>query len=191
MKYGIDTSKRLAYLFSSEKYLTREERNFMQRLHAKIKKEEGGDRMMHKSEGLEYITDTSKWYPPLADYDYMQLRPGFSSVGLGYKITSIWYPTRADYEYMQRLRAAIKRVEEKGMGLGFAKVFGKSLVKGLKTTGTVLGVVAATAALTAGLNPEVWVPIAATLGPAGPVLLITAPLAVRTLLDMIKHRDKI
>ena len=78
------------------------------------------------------------------------------------------------------------------MGLGFAKVIGKSLGKALKDVGITAGTIGALAALTAVQSPEIWLPVAAALpGPAGIVLLLGVPILVKAAKDAIKHRDKV
>jgi hypothetical protein len=75
------------------------------------------------------------------------------------------------------------------MGLG--KVVGKSILKGLRDTGIVLGTVAGTAALVAGSNPEVWAPVAGAIGgTGGAAVLVLAPIFMKSLLDAWKHKDK-
>jgi hypothetical protein len=78
------------------------------------------------------------------------------------------------------------------MGLGFAKVLGKSVGKALLDVGITVGSVAALAGLTVAGNPETLAPIVAALpGPAGALVLLLVPIAVKAAKDAIKHRDKI
>lgn len=76
------------------------------------------------------------------------------------------------------------------MGIGLPKVVGKSVLKALRDFGVTVGVASAVTALTLAGNPEVLAPVATALGPWGAILLIVGPIAAKTGLDAIKHRDK-
>lgn len=68
------------------------------------------------------------------------------------------------------------------------KVIGRSVWKGLRDTGIVIGTAAATAGLIAAQDPEVLAPLAVSLGPYGAIALFVVPWAARAALDAIKHR---
>jgi hypothetical protein len=75
--------------------------------------------------------------------------------------------------------------------MGWTKVIAKSVGKALKDVGLTVATVGALAGLTVAGNPEIWAPVAAALpGPAGAVLLLVVPVAVKAAKDAIKHRDQ-
>ena len=78
------------------------------------------------------------------------------------------------------------------MGLGFAKVIGKSIGKALKDVGLTVATVGALAGLTSLADPVVLAPIVAAVpGPVGVIVLLVVPIAVKAAKDAIKHRGKI
>ncbi len=78
------------------------------------------------------------------------------------------------------------------MGLGFAKVIGKSIGKALKDVGLTVASVGALAGLTALATPEVLAPLVAVLpSMGGSLVLLVVPIVVKAAKDAIKHRDKI
>jgi hypothetical protein len=76
------------------------------------------------------------------------------------------------------------------MGIGLPKVVAKSVGKALRDFGVTVGVGAAVAALTLAGDATVLAPVATALGPWGAILLLVGPIAAKTGLDAIKHRDK-
>ena len=71
--------------------------------------------------------------------------------------------------------------------MGFWKVIAKSALKGLKTAGLVAGSGAVTAVLT---DPGVIAGLAAAAGPLAPAAVLGITFALRTVLDALKHKDK-
>lgn len=77
------------------------------------------------------------------------------------------------------------------MGLGFLKVFGKSVGKALKKTGITVGMAAIAGAGSVLVDPAAMGAIWAATGPIAPVVVVGLSIAGQALLDLNKHRDKI
>lgn len=77
------------------------------------------------------------------------------------------------------------------MGLGIKSVLGKSVLKALKSTGIVVGSVAAVAAGSALQDANLIQQIWASTGPVAPIAVFLLAVAGGALKDLVKHRDKI
>ena len=77
-----------------------------------------------------------------------------------------------------------------GLGLGFLKVLGKSIGKAAKNTGIAVITAGGTSVGFLLMNPEIMAPIWAATGFVGPIVLIGLSMAGQTIVDLVKHKDK-
>lgn len=71
------------------------------------------------------------------------------------------------------------------------KVLGKSIWKGLKDTGRLVGSAALVAGLGVASDPTAMAAAWAALGPSAPIAVMVINFAARTALDAYKHRDQV
>ncbi len=75
--------------------------------------------------------------------------------------------------------------------MNIKKIFNpKSIWKGLRDTGIIIGSGGAIAGLAIAQSPEALSPLALALGPYGAIALFLVPWAAKAAQDAIKHRDK-